>query len=212
MDAKKTMKALNNGQVAYEKIVDKEIHYVYLKNRQYHELVFKPHKRNFMHLCGIKYKNPKTGRNVKPLEFYDLLKLGGIDFKGLRKDVFTNQKLDVLDQLSLLLTCNLKIVDQRTTYLNIDFTHGIRTRKNIFCLALEHEIENNSAHFVPLSLLNLRGGPKGNTIKGKHPVDCIYIVDRKSQNNPQIVCKTDEFKEYEKINTYVYKTVHQGTV
>lgn len=201
MDDKRTMEALQKGLAGYEKVVDKEIHYVYLKDRRYHELVFKPHKRNFMHLCGVEYF--KSEKKVTAYTFYEELKAKRVDIQGIRKKSYTDQKLEILDQLKDLITCNLRILDKKTTYSHLTFTHGIRSRKKIFCLALENE--ETSGHFIPSSLLNLRNNSKGNSIKPGHPVDCIYTVDDKMQSI-QILCQTAQFIEYEKTNTYIYKS------
>ena len=199
MDAKKTLEALQKGLQAYEKVVDKEIHYVYYKSGKYYELVFKPHKGNFMHLCGVEYIDPKTKRKYKAIPFYNSLKANKLSPKGIEKKGYAEQKLQVIDQLKDLTTCNLRIIDKTTTYLNLVFSHGIRSRKKIFALALEHA----SSHYIPTSLLNLRSNPKGNTIDNGHAVHCIYSVDPKGV---VILCKAPEFEEYEKTRAYPYKT------
>lgn len=210
MNDKQTLDSLKKGQVAYEQVVNKEIHYVYLhkKTNLYHELIFTPKKENFLHLCGIDYYNSKTGQKYSAKQFYDLLKKDRIDIKGINKKNTANQKLQVIQELKDLTTChNLRIVDEKTVYLNLVFDKAIRSRKNIFGLALERA---HSGSFVPKSLLNLKSNPKGPTFKPGHPVHCIYIVDKISKDM-QVLCRTVEFIEYEKKKTYPYKTVPQRT-
>lgn len=202
MDTKKTLETLTDGLAGYELIVDKEVHYVYLKKNRYHELVLKPHKRNFLHLTGIKYIDVKTGRKVSASKFYDVLKNKKVDPKGIKKTTYTDQKLQVISHLKELVGCNLRIIDEQSTYLNLSFSHAIRTRRKVFCLTLENF---NGDYFVPVSLLNIKNGPKGNTIKSGHPVDCIYIVDKK-EKNIQILCRTKQFIDYEEKHGYTYKS------
>lgn len=207
MNDKKTLDALQDGLTAYEKIVDKELHYVYFKNNQYHELIFKPHKRNFLHLCGIDYYDPRTGKKLSANRFYDTLKDMKISPKGIVKKGYADQKLQIIDQLKDLTTCNLRIIDQKTVYLKLVFHKAIRSRKQVFALALE--TESNSHHYIPSSLLNLKTADKGKSIKAGHPVHCIYSVESKTKNI-QHLCKTPDFIEYEKTNTYFYKSVLQN--
>lgn len=207
MNDKKTLDALQDGLAAYETIVNKELHYVYYKNMQYHELVFKPHRRNFIHLCGIDYYDPNTGRKLSAKNFYDTLKSKKVSIKGIVKKGYADQKLEIIDQLKDLTTCSLRIIDEKSTYLNLVFYRAIRSRKQVFALALESEV--SSGHYVPCSLLNLKNTSKGNSIKSGHAVHCIYSVDSRT-NNIQHLCKKTEFIEYEKTNTYLYKGALQG--
>lgn len=206
MNNKEMMEAINKGFHGYEKVVDQEIHYVYLnKSNRYQELIFKPHARNFMHLCGVFYYSSK-GKKLRSDEFYDGLKGGLLSPGGLRKkDSTTNLKLAVISELHKLTCCsNLRIIDTKTVYLYNVFTHAIRTRKKIFTLGLEHE--GRSGHFVPKSLLNMK---KGISISSGHPVHCIYSVDLNTKTM-HTICKHPDFEEYEKKRPYTYKVVPQG--
>lgn len=210
MNDKQTLDSLKKGQEAYEQVVNKEIHYVYLhsKTKLYHELIFTPKKENFLHLCGIDYRDVKTGRGYSPKQFYDLLKKDRINMNGVTKKNTANQKLQVIHELKDLTACqNLRIVDEKTFFLNLVFDKAIRTRRNVFGLALERSYAGS---FVPKSLLNLKSNPGGPTLKPGHLVHCIYIVDKK-EKNMQVLCRTAEFVEYEKTKTYPYKTVPQRT-
>ncbi|WP_411335137.1 PBECR4 domain-containing protein (plasmid) [Metabacillus indicus] len=202
MDEKKTMESIKDGFNAYEKIVDKEIHYVYFKENKYQEIVFKPKKANFMHLCGISYKG------MRPAQFYNALKTNKVSPKNIIKksDGSTDQKLQIIKYLNELTTCNIRIIDERSSYLNFSFDKGIRSRKLIFCLAIERI---NSDTFAPTSLLNLKSN-KGKTVKNGFPVHCIYSVDSSSKDI-QIMCKSSEFMQYETNNTYFYKNELERT-
>lgn len=203
MDEKKTMESLLDGFNAYEKFVNKEMHYVYLKNGSYHEIVFKAKKENFMHLCGVKYKDPKTKRILSANHFYNALKGSKISSKGIQKkpDGTTNQKLQVIKNLNDLTTCTVRVIDESTSYLNLSFDGALRSRRQVFCVALE---SIGKKTFIPSSLLNLKSS-KGQTIKAGYPVHCIYSVDI-STKNMHIVCKTPEFVQYEALKTYPYNS------
>lgn len=210
MNDTKTLSSLKNGQAAYESVVNKEIHYVYLneKSNTYHELVFKAHKHNFLHLCGVDYYDPKTSKKYSAKQFYDFLKKDRIAIEGIRKKGYSDQKLQIIGQLKDLTSCaSLRIIDKRTVYLNLVFDRAIRSRRKVFGLALEND--RRSGCFFPLSLINLQSNPKGDTFDKGHPVQCIYTVESKARVITHL-CRTPGFKEYEEINTYPYKGVLQG--
>ncbi|MEK5038463.1 PBECR4 domain-containing protein [Sporosarcina sp. FSL K6-3457] len=190
MNDKRTIERLLQGLVAFEKVVDTEIHYVYFKEGSYYELIFKPQKSNFMHLCGVEYKNPKSKQPMRPSQFYSALKARKISPEGILKTTFTDQKLQVISCLDDLTKCTVRIIDDRTVYLNLSFDKGIRSKKQIFCLAL---VRRHNDLYAPNSLLNLKSS-KGNTIKNGYPVHCIYKVDPHSLGKI-ILCQTDEFDE-----------------
>lgn len=201
MNEIETMNALKKGIEAYSKIVNKEIHYVFLKNKKYYELVFKAHKNNFMHLCGVTYIDPKTKQEYTPARFYDALKKNKLSPKGIRKkdDGTTELKLAVIEQLKLLTTCNIRIIDSRTTYLQLSFDKGIRSNQAIFCLGLENTIKGD---YVPSTLLNLKTMKRA-SIKTGLPVHCVYSIDFYS-SDINYICKKEEFVEYEKRHMYPY--------
>lgn len=201
MDKNQTMSLLYEGLMAYEKIVEKKIHYVYLKNGSYHELVLDAKRNYFMHLCGVKYKNPKTNKLFKAGEFYKQLKKRKLSPDGIQKkdDGSTDQKLNVIKNLNDLTTCNLRVVDESGVFLNLSFDKAIRSRRQIFCLALQGISDKK---FVPSSLLDLRS-PKGQVIKAGYPIHCVYSIDN-SSGNMQIMCKTEEFEAFEKEKGYTY--------
>lgn len=203
MNDNKTLISLHKGQAAYEKVINKQLYYVYFKNNRYYELIVKPKKENFLHLCGIQYFDPKNGERYSAKQFYDFLKKNKISIKGIIKNEAADQKLQIIDQLIDLTTCNLRIIDEKHTYLNLLFFKAIRSRRKVFALALENK--NFSDEYVPSSLLNLKSNPKGDTINSGYPVHCIYSMDSKTKHI-HFFCRTAEFISYEKTNTYPYKT------
>jgi hypothetical protein len=208
MNAKKTIESLKKGQTAYEKVVNQELHYVYLneKTNTYDELVFKPHKHNFLHLCGINYYD--SGKEVNANQFYDFLKQDRINNDGIQKKVYADQKLLIIAKLEDLLDCNeLRIIDERAVYLKLVFEKAIRSRRQVFGLCLEND---RSGAYFPLSLLNLKSNPKAAPLKKGHPVHCIYSVDSTTRTI-RIICNNTDFEEYEKKHTYTYKGVPQRT-
>ncbi|MGM1361117.1 PBECR4 domain-containing protein [Bacillus cereus group sp. BceL297] len=207
MNDKQTLDALKKGQAAYEQVINQELHYVFLnkKTNLHHELIFAPKKHHFRHLCGINYYD-RNGKKQTANQFYDELKRDRIYMKGLKKENTANQKLQIIHELRELTTCrNLSIINERTIHLKLEFDKAIRTRRNVFGIALH---DGGYDFFVPKSLLNLRNNPGGPTLKPGHPVQCIYSVDKKTKDI-QILCKTAEFVEYEKTKKYAYKSAPQ---
>jgi len=198
---KETMSAVQKGFFEYEKVVDKEIHYVYLnKSGRYNELIMKPHSANFMHLCGVHYLDSRN-KKLNPEKFYEGLRNSMLSYQGIRHaDGYTNLKLAVLPELHSLTSCkDLRIVDTPTTYEKNSFTHAIKTRRKIFVLGLEEEV-NPLPYFVPKSLLNTKSLPH---IDSGHQVHCIYTLDV-STRNKNILCKDQDFVKYEEEKSYTY--------
>lgn len=199
MSDQEIIKKLQNGLTAFERVVNKEIHYVYFKDGFYQELIFKPKKANFMHLCGVEYQNPITKQLIKPTQFYEALKSNKISPEGILKKSFTDQKLQIINCLEDLTKCTVSIIDERTVYLNLSFQKAIRSKKQIFCLSL---VRAQNDFYVPNSLLNLRS-TKGKNIHKGYPVCCIYSTDRPSMNTT-ILCELvgfDTSAYFEKKNT-----------
>lgn len=197
---KEALSSIQKGFEGYEKIVDKQIHYVYLnKSGRYKELILKPHSRNFLHLCGIDYI-ASNKRKLNAIQFYQALKNKLVSFQGIRiKDETSHLKFAVLPELKSLTSCKeLRIVDKTTVYDKNSFTHAIKTRRKIFALGLEEEKE--LPHFIPKSLLNAKTLPH---IDSGHQVHCIYSIDI-SSGNRVIICKDPDFITYEQKNSYTY--------
>lgn len=198
MDDKRTIEKLRQGLIAFENVMNKEIHYVYFKEGRYQELVFKPQKSNFMHLCGVEYRNPRTKQMMRPSQFYAALKSNKISPEGILKKSFTDQKLQIINCLEDLTKCTVSIIDERTVYLNLSFEKAIRSRKQIFCLSL---IRTRGQVYVPNSLLNLRSD-KGTNIPKGYPVCCIYSIDARTMDRI-LLCEVEGFDTsgyFEKMN------------
>ncbi|MCM3612683.1 PBECR4 domain-containing protein [Planococcus sp. MERTA32b] len=208
MNDKKTLELLKKGHQAYEKIKGKELHYVYLKNNVYHELVFKPQKQQFLHLCGLKYINPKTKVPYSAKQFYDFVKTNRINLSGIIKDSMSDQKLLVLAQLHDLLTSNSKVIDSKTSFLKFTFYKAIRSRRRVFCLALVAEDSRELDIYVPLSMLNLSVNTQGSSVPPGHSVHCVYLVEDKTRK-VEFLSKSPEFIEYEDNHIYPYAGVLQ---
>lgn len=206
MNDKKTLELIKKGHQAYEKIRGKELHYVYLKNNAYYELVFKPQKQQFLHLCGLKYINPKTKSPYSANQFYDFVKSNRINLNSIVKDSMSDQKLMVLAQLNDLLTSHAKVIDSKTSFLRFTFYKAIRSRKRIFCLALVAENSKELDIYVPLSMLNLSTNPKGSSVPSGHFVHCVYLVEDKTRK-VEFLNKSTDFIEFENNNVYPYEGV-----
>ncbi|GKV68909.1 hypothetical protein NCCP2716_14070 [Sporosarcina sp. NCCP-2716] len=190
------LKKLQNGLREYDKIVDKHIVYVYLVDGKYRELHFKPAKSNFMHLCGIEYRDKKNGEKMNAIQFYKALQKNKISPNGITKKSFTDQKLQIINCISDLTNCTVRILDGQVTFLHLSFDKAIRSKKQIFCLSL---IRKQGTSYVPNSLLNLRSD-KSHAIGKGHPVHRIFLLDH-STNNAKTICQTSEF-DVLKYNNY----------
>lgn len=199
MEKNNILKRMKAGQVAYESLVGKEIHYIYLKNKKYHELIVTPKPENFLHLCGIKYicKDAEIART-----FYRKLKRNEITINDFEEKENVGNKMGVINQLETLLTCNrTRVIDKRITYELLDFNRALRSNNIVFAVTLQ----KNGIGYVPESLLDLRQGNKINIDKG-YFVHCIYSVDRLNDTY-NLIDYTKEFREgkynYEKDNSYI---------
>ncbi|WP_071154457.1 PBECR4 domain-containing protein [Planococcus faecalis] len=206
MDDKRTLLLLQRGLEAYEKLKNKELHYVYLKNGKYRELVFTPKKEHFLHLCGLNYINPKTNKPSSAKDFYGIVKKGKMNLRNINKGQHSDQKLQIIDQLDALLSCNVRVLDTKTTSLNLTFYRGLRTGKAIFCLALTEADEYKpTGEYVPLSLLDIRRNHfSGPAIPKGEPVHCVYLVHEKSRE-VEIISKNEDFVTYESRKNYLYE-------
>lgn len=174
MEERKIMVALKKGLEAFELLVNKEIHYLYLNGNAVKELVVKAKKEQFLHLCGIKYKDPKTKKFVTARHFYELVKDDKINPKYLvvRKDGTTEQKLQVIGELKSLLTADVRVLDGQVTFYNFSFEKGLRSKRQIFALAMIEE-RRDSEIYVPQSLLHLKSD-KSHALRTSYEVCCIF--------------------------------------
>lgn len=178
MEDRKIMVALQKGFEAFELLVNKEIHYLYLTGTEVKELIVRAKKEHFLHLCGLKYKDPKTKKTVTARHFYELLKDNKINSKHLvvRKDGTTEQKLQVIGELKSLLTADVRVIDGQVTFYNFSFEKGLRSKRQIFALAMIEE-RRDSEIYVPQSLLHLKSD-KSHALKTSYEVCCIFEKHR----------------------------------
>lgn len=182
MEERKIMAALQKGFEAFERIVNKEIHYLYLKGTEVREVVVKAKKEHFMHLCGMKYKEPKTKKPVTAKHFYELIKDDKINPKYLivKADGTTGQKLQVIGELKSLLTADVRVLDGYVTFYNFSFEKGLRSKRQIFALAMIEE-KRDSEIYVPQSLLHLKSD-KSHALKTSYEVCCIFEKQRDKED------------------------------
>ena len=119
---------------------------------------------NFMHLCGIDYERGAKRFFEDCLD--DRIRVNSIRVKC---DGTTIQKLKVLWNISELIGNNLRVTDSGDG-LKISFDYAIRTRKQIFALALV----NKRTRVIPISLLNLKSR---NFFPSGDLVESIYSVN-----------------------------------
>lgn len=119
---------------------------------------------NFMHLCGIDYEHGAKRFFEDCLD--DCIQVNSIRIKC---DGTTIQKLKVLWNISELIGNNLRVTDSGDG-LKISFDYAIRTRKQIFALALV----NKRTRVIPISLLNLKSR---NFFPSGDLVESIYSVN-----------------------------------
>lgn len=119
---------------------------------------------NFMHLCGINYEYGAKRFFKDCLD--GRINVNLIRIKG---DGTTIQKLKVLRNVSELIGDNLRVTDGGDG-LKISFDYSIRTRKQIFALALVVK----QTRLIPVSLLNLKSR---NFFPSGDLVEAIYSVD-----------------------------------
>lgn len=152
MEQKKIMAAIQKGFMAFENIVNKEIHYIYLKGDSTKELVIRAKKEHFMHLCGVKYKDSATKKIVTAKYFYELLKNKKInpEYLIIKKDGTTGQKLQVIGELKSLVTADVRVLDGYVTFYNFSFEKGLRSKRQLFALTMIEETKESEI-YVPQS-------------------------------------------------------------
>lgn len=199
MKKSKMVECIQKGIAAYEKFVNKEVHYVYKKDGAYKEVVLKAKKNEFMHLCGVSYLDPKTKRKVSASHFYSLAKANKISPSFLieKEDGTTRLKLEVIENLADVLTPNVRVIDGQVTFYNFSFDTALRSRRQIFALSLIKE-NVESSFYVPYSLLNLQTD-KSNSLRKSYEVLCIY--SRSRGNSDHIYYQSKEYKVENKEKT-----------
>ncbi|MBC9722024.1 MAG: hypothetical protein H9W82_12185 [Lactobacillus sp.] len=187
-------KKIKEGFEAYSLFVDKEIHYLYKVDGDYKEVVLKAKKEDFMHLCGVQYWDPTIRKKVTPNHFYRLVKDNKISAEHLieKKDGSTTLKLRVIDCLKEVLTSNIRIVDKQVSFTNFTAAKSLRSRRQIFALALNTREKLNNNHY-PVSLLDLKT-TKADFLKPSYEVECIYSNSRKE--SIYIYYETESYQKY----------------
>lgn len=174
MENKKLLKAIQEGFEAFTQLVNKEIHYIYIKGTEVKELVVKAKKEHYMHLCGVKYYDSKTKKPVTAKHFYELVKDNKVKAENIivKKDGTTGQKLQVIGELKCLLTADVRVIDGHVMFYNFSFEKGLRSKRQIFALSMVEE-RHQSAIYVPQSLLHLKSD-KSHALKTSYEVCCIF--------------------------------------
>lgn len=163
-------KLLEGFKIYDTQLVDNKFTYSYEDSHHYHqEIVVYFQRSNFMHLCGVTYK---YGAN----NFYRALKAHKISLHNVftKSDGTTQQKLQVINNLSLLLTPNVRVTDGGI-FINLRFDKALRTNKDI--LALTCVKDNNN--YAPQSLLALH---MGNKSRAKVFMKNYQVLSLKKQN------------------------------
>ena len=148
-----------------ETFKNKIYRYYYVKEGTIVFLDFEFGIRNYMHLCGFKYKKGSK-------KFWSDLKINRINFKELsiRNDGTVWQKLEVLDALKMLNTLNVGITDTVNETLNLQYNFSIMSaHRKIFQLVLLPD-KFKSELYIPVSLRNTR------------------IDNHKLQNPKRVIC------------------------
>lgn len=144
--------------------------YIYLKNNHSKTIPVVFLKRNFMHLCGVKYY--VHGIKYNASNFYKALKKNRVSQKQLspRKNGTTGQKLSVINELPLLIKPGVRITGEGN-FLHLKFSNALRSSKAILATTLIH----NKAEMVPQSLLSLKGNNKSKSKVFMKSYKVIYL-------------------------------------
>lgn len=176
VEPREQIKFILKGFDSFEQIVDKELRFVYKKNDEYKELIFKAKKSDFMHLCGLKYKDPKNKKYVRAKRFYDLVKRKQISPPSLeaKEDGTTELKLRVIGSLNSILSGKVRIIDRSLAFNKVAFDGAIRSSRKIFVLGLYH---GENSVYGPKSLFNLQTLSNDHFGNG-HKVHKIYLINK----------------------------------
>lgn len=188
------VKKIKEGFQAYSRFVNKEIHYVYKVDGNYKEIVLKAKKNDFKHLCGVDYFDPTIRKRVTPNHFYNLVESNKISAEHLieKKDGTTVLKLRVIDCLKDVLTPNIRIVDKQVSFTTFSAAKSLRSRRQVFALALNTIGKFSNEHY-PVSLLDLKT-TKADYLKPSYEVECIYSTSRTA--GVYIYHETESYQKY----------------
>jgi hypothetical protein len=174
LDKLEIIERVKVGIGVYEQIINREIHYVYKKDNEYCELITRPEADDFMHLTGVLYEGSLPKTYISATYFYKLFKNTRSNRLNLNKiiekeDGCTPLKLAIIDQLTTLLTCKTKIIDEEINYINFVADSGIRDTNKQFCLGLFKDTE----FYTPKSLLKMSTFKRGDIQEGDK-VQCVF--------------------------------------
>jgi len=154
--------------------IEKERCYLYKAGNRILCLDFYFLPENFLHLCGLGYKQGGAKRFWHDLQRNHVI----VSNLQVKSDGSTFQKLQILNLLPYLDQLDLTITGMGT-YLHLNYQHAIRTRRELIALALVHD----EAHYRPLSLLNLQGGKFRND--KQYPV--VAIIECQSDGSKILI-------------------------
>jgi len=149
-DLKRIRLKMNDLKMAFSyvetELCDRERYYFYQKAGKVAAIQLNVKRENFMHLCGLSYKNGGAKR------FWHDLKRNHLVLENLlvKADGTTFQKLQVINLLPELSKLDLKITSAGK-YLKLQYDHAIRTRRELMAIAFQFDTDG----YIPLSLLNL---------------------------------------------------------
>lgn len=120
--------------------------YVHRRTHKIENMTIQFSGKNFMHLCGVTYKNSSASH------FYSALRSRRVSLERIqiRHDGTTGQKLQVLELMEMLIAPGVRVCDNGSFY-NLRFDKAVRTGKMIIALTCVKANEQ----FVPQSLLSL---------------------------------------------------------
>jgi len=129
-----------------DNLIGKARYYFYKDDRKMKWIEVRFGKKNFMHLCGVKYVGG-------PRRFWDKACQNRLSLKQLevKNDGSTFQKLQVINAIKDLGSLKLVITSQGVL-LRLHYDHLLRTKREIMGIGLGE----TDYHYVPLSLLNLQ--------------------------------------------------------
>lgn len=147
-------------------LCDRERYYFYQKDGRIMSMQLKVKRENFMHLCGLSYRNGGAKRFWHDLKHNHLI----LENLQVKTDGTTFQKLQVISLLPELSKLDVKITSAGK-YLKLQYDHAIRTKRELMAIAFQFDIDG----YVPVSLLNLSDTKfRNNTIYGVLAiVDCF---------------------------------------
>lgn len=184
---KEDFKVIREAFLFYdEQLNSHEFTYTYhnKKTNKKDEFVVLFRKDNFMHLCGIEYwhinNKGEKKRKIPAKKFYSDLKKERINLNQLftKEDGSTQQKLQVLPSLSLLIKKGVRVTGAGTFY-HMKFDKSVRTGKNIVGLTCV----SSRSKYAPQSIINLTSGSKAQSKAFKDSHKVVKLEKRNLQTN-----------------------------